>query len=678
MKTTLLTLLCLSLIAASPVHATIVQTVDQPVTEETKTWSHSVEEAGDYQIGLAWIEAIEGKRNVTVEILKNGKPIKTLRAPVGQVTRFATRIENLTVNDQITVTVVPNGSSYRGGYQIAFGTPTFKGLKVFKVANYGAKGDGKTDDMGAIHATLDAAKAAGGGIVRFDGSKTYRVVGLRDFTEESVLDLKGAQNIKVEGNGAKILLHPPDGFAMVSEAENIQIDGFTIYYDPRPYYQGMIKKIDVEAMTVEIDVPERYPVPEIGKNTFRGPFFGRSFIPDAPGSRSGHGNNIYVEEVTRIGNDRQLRLHIRKEAKGSDNPNTGMKPRLQYAHDQDATEFVIPHVKYAHRGGFTRITHSSRVKFSNLRYYGVPHFWLAITHNTGPITLSDVDLQTPNPETELFVSWRDGMHIKNGRWGILIEDGDWDGAAMYDDTFAIYSRAQRAVAVSGNTITLTPTFLHKEVFLWQQGDWASVWTPGQEQLRGMARVVSVEGKTGNNTFHVTLESMPTGSTAGDIVLHEESLNRGSVVRNCQTTKVGTEYSSTRFRCVDVRFENNMFKDFHFWFHAGSNGPRPRDIVLDRNIITDPQGSSLNLDQGRRCTLQGNTLDGVTIKCNRCQAIYLDGNTFTNMTREILNLKDTEAWLFGTTKVNGHKNRLSDQVKASDTSAVHFRNPKENP
>ena len=678
MNTTCLTLLCLSLLSASQADATIVHTTDQPVTEETKTWSHAVEEAGDYQIGVAWIEVIEGQRDVTVEILKNNELIKKLQAPVGQVTRLEMRIENLASGDRITVTVVPNGSSYRTGYQIAFGTPFFKGLKVFSVADYGSQADGKTDDMVAIHATVDAAKAAGGGIVRFDGSKTYRVVGLRDFTEESVLDLRGAQNIKVEGNGAKMLLHPPDGFAKVDEAENILIDGFAIDYLPRPYYQGMIKKIDVEAMTVDITVPERYPVPEIGKNTFRGPFFGRSFIPDAPGARSGHGHNIYVEEVTRIAGDRQLRLHIRKDAKGSDNPNTSMRPRVQHALDAGATEFVVPHVKYAHRGGFTRITKSLRVTLSNLRYYGVPHFWLAITHNTGPITLSNVDLQTPHPETELFVSWRDGMHIKNGRWGILIEDGDWDGAAMYDDTFAIYSRAQKAVAVAGDTITLTPTFLQKEVFLWQAGDWASVWTPGQKQLRGMARVVSVDGKTGNNTFHVNLESMPAGSAADDIVLHEESLNRGSVIRNCQTTDVGTENSSTRFRCVDVRFENNKFADFHFWFHAGSNGPRPRDIVLDRNIISDPRGSSINLDQGLRCTLRGNTLDGVTIRCNACQGIHLDDNTFTNMTREILNMKKSEAWLFGATKVNGQRNHFSDQVKASEPSTVHFESPKGTP
>ena len=62
------------------------------------------------------------------------------------------RIENLVPGDEITVKLRPNGSTYRAGYQIAFGTPTFDGLPVFEVATYGAVGDGVTDDMAAIRA----------------------------------------------------------------------------------------------------------------------------------------------------------------------------------------------------------------------------------------------------------------------------------------------------------------------------------------------------------------------------------------------------------------------------------------------------------------------------------------------------------------------------------------------
>ncbi|WP_309715068.1 hypothetical protein [Armatimonas sp.] len=592
---------------------TFVFAVEQASTTKPHTWTHRVAEAGDYQLGMAWVEVLSGEE-VEVIVRVGGKQVRSVKARPGLAPqRLETRIEGLAAGAEITVTAVPRRASYRLGYQLAFGTPTFPGAKVFHVRDFGAVGDGVTDDFAAIHKAVATAREAGGAILRFDGSKTYRAIGLRDFTEESLFELKGAKDLKLEGGGALVVLHPPDSFAQLDEAENIQIDGFRIDYDPKPYYQGMIRKIDVEALTVDIEVPERYPVPEVGKNEFRAPFFGRSFIPDALGARTGHGDNLYIEKVTRLDSERRLRLHIRENAQNSDTPASSMRPRVRYAAEKGATEFVVPHVKYAHRGRVNLITRSARVTFSNLRYDCSPHFWLPITHNTGPITLRNVDLKMPHPETELFVSWRDGLHIKNGRWGVMIEGSDWDGAATYDDSFAIYSRAQKLVGVSGTTLTLTPTFESKEPFLWRKGDWASVWSPGQRQLRGMARVVGVDATSTDQTFRVTLESLPAAAAPDDIVLHEESLNRGSVIRHCSTSDIGTDSSSTRFRCVDVKFENNRFEDFHFWFHAGPNGPRPREIVLENNWVSDLRSGQIVFQQGLDCLVRGNQLVGVTLE-----------------------------------------------------------------
>ena len=85
--------------------------------------------------------------------------------------------------DVIEVAAVPlGGSSYRVGFQVAFGTPTFEGLKIFDVQQSGAAGDGKANDLPVIQKLIQAAQAAGGGIIRFDGSKTYYVEGAIVFT----------------------------------------------------------------------------------------------------------------------------------------------------------------------------------------------------------------------------------------------------------------------------------------------------------------------------------------------------------------------------------------------------------------------------------------------------------------------------------------------------------------
>ena len=683
MKKSLFIVLALSITSAclADVTSTIVQVVDEPLSGNIGTWSHAVKEAGDYQIGMAWLD-VTSRGQVDLRVLAGGKEIKSLSARPGPAPlRFETRVEDLSQGDTIEVEATPaTGTRYRIGYQVAFCTPTFVGAKVFPVADFGARGDGNMDDQTAITRALTAAKQAGGGIVRFDGSKIYRVIGRTDLSIEPVFDLDGARNIHIEGNGATLMIHPPDRMANIAFAENIHISGFTVDYDPQPYYQGIITDIDVPNMTVDIEVPDRYPVPEVGTSPTHAPFFGRSFIPDAPGARWGHGHNLYIEKVTRIGIERQLRLQIRKDAKGSGTPNASMRPRLQHAHDNGATEFVVPHRVYGHLGGNNIITRSSRIKLSDIRYYCAPYFWMSILSNTGPITLANVDIQTPHPETELYVTWRDGLHIKNGRWGILIEDGDWDGAAMYDDTFALYSRRQVLVSVTGKVATLTPSFQGRETFLWQPGDWASFWSPDQGILRGMARIVSAKDVTAPH-YAVTLESVPAGVTPGDVVLHEESLNRNTVIRNCSTTKVGTESSTTRFRGTDVLFQNNRFEEFdlRLEFSDRLGTPRARDVVIENTYLSSVEGRvTLSRPMGvvfRRCTL-----DGVDVLCRHgAENVYFNNVAWTNMTDNILTLSQgSQAWLFGGSSRNGSSSELAEWVHRDASSTVHYTAPDDNP
>jgi hypothetical protein len=652
---------------------TFVFKVDQPTSSVAQAWTHVVAEPGDYQIGCAWVETQTGGA-VAIEVFHNSMRVKALYAPAGEVTRLETRLEDLAAGDEVTVKAIPDGATYRLGYEIAFVTPTFAGLPVFPVSEHGAVGDGVTDDMAAIQATVEAAKQAGGGIVSLDGTKTYRAIGLNTLTEEFLFDLDWARDIKIEGNGAKILLHPPDGLASVRDAENVQIDGLTVDFLPKPYYQGTINQIDVAGRTIDITVPDRYPVPQTGPAPDHAPLFGRSFIPDAPGARSGRGENIYIESIEQNGGDRELRIRVPELANGAP-----MTPRLQEAFDDGATEFVVPHLTYGHLGGRSFIMHSARVTFSNIHQICAPYFWIMITHNVGPLTLSNVDLKTDHPETELLASWRDGMHIKNGRWGILIEDGDWDGGAMYDDTFALYSRTQVLVSTAGNVATLTPSFEGRETFLWQPGDWASIWSPDQEVFRGMARVVGAVDVAAPN-YEVTFESLPAGILPDDIVIHEESLNRGTVVRNCRNSIIGTEDASTRFRGTDVLFQDNHFEDFGFRleYNPSLGSPRARDVIIeDCYIRSFPQeGCRVILTRASGVTFRGGTIDATEVYGHfGTDDIQIDSVALENMTGDSLNLiNESNASLFGSSSRNGSTDVQSSGIEVDGTSQVSFVAP----
>jgi polygalacturonase len=74
------------------------------------------------------------------------------------------------------------------------------GQKVFNVKDYGAIGDGKTDDATAIQKTIDACHAAGGGQVLFPASHIFLA---------SPFNLKSNIDFHVQG-GAKVLANPDE------------------------------------------------------------------------------------------------------------------------------------------------------------------------------------------------------------------------------------------------------------------------------------------------------------------------------------------------------------------------------------------------------------------------------------------------------------------------------------
>ena len=72
---------------------TFVSSVDQAITSEPMNWTHRVAEAGDYQLGIAWVEVQSGQE-VEVTIMAAGKVVKSLKSQPGLAPqRLETRLE---------------------------------------------------------------------------------------------------------------------------------------------------------------------------------------------------------------------------------------------------------------------------------------------------------------------------------------------------------------------------------------------------------------------------------------------------------------------------------------------------------------------------------------------------------------------------------------------------------
>lgn len=94
-----------------------------------------------------------------------------------------------------------------------------KGELVFKVDDYGAIGDGTTDDATAINATLTAANTGGNSKVVFSKGKTYAIS----------VSINGKSNVNIEGNGATLKwIGSGDRPLFFSSVSNITVSDLTI------------------------------------------------------------------------------------------------------------------------------------------------------------------------------------------------------------------------------------------------------------------------------------------------------------------------------------------------------------------------------------------------------------------------------------------------------------------
>ena len=289
----------------------------------------------------------------------------------------------------------------------------------FNVADYGAVGDGKTDDGAAVRQALAAAIEAGSGAKLVFEKNVYRFARQPG---DAILSLNGVSGITIEGNGAEIIGNPWNPFLGIVDSKDVTMRGFVLDCDPVSFTQGDIVEVSPGEGSFLWKIHEGYANPvELGEQLKRKAWSRVGFTIEAKARRIKPGPIDFIEDITEV--DRAGRL-LRIDLVADD-----------FTHIAAGDRFVFG-LHHGGHGALINVERSADIRLEDYTIhsgkYGMNH---TFSDNHGRVHVKGAKITFRPGSDRLVTSIRDGFHVKHNRIGPIIEDCLLEG--MMDDSINI-------------------------------------------------------------------------------------------------------------------------------------------------------------------------------------------------------------------------------------------------
>ena len=304
---------------------------------------------------------------------------------------------------------------------------------VLNAADFGVKGDGKTDDGIAIGRAIEAAieqKAT----LRFESGKTY-YIGSTDRSAGpfgSPFAMNGAEGVTVDGGGSVFRFAPGISYFALTSNKDIRICNMKLDLSVSPYLVGTVKAVNGANVTYTTDIEPH-----------------QTYVD----SRNSVNFSIRYNEGT------QQRPHqfintVQKTA--------SKEVKVEYQHENhgysvgDKVFLPNPGVGNALSEIMYISANTGCMVFENIEVWAAPSFIANVRENDAEIYFENVDY-VPGAENDReikMVSWRDGYHVKDNRRPIHWNECDVD--VLFDDVFNVSNTLGYITSVkNGNRFTVT-------------------------------------------------------------------------------------------------------------------------------------------------------------------------------------------------------------------------------
>ena len=417
---------------------------------------------------------------------------------------------------------------------------------VLYVKDFGAVGDGTTDDGTAIYNAVIAA-AEQHATLKFEQDKTYYIASAPG-GRVTPLYLNDAHGMTIDGCGATILVAPNMRYLYTTGCGNVKVTNLHFDYAVSVYLVGTVKAVDGNDVTYSLD-----------QNPYADQYnFG------------GSGFSILYNE----GKQSRPHMFMSNCVKTADK-----EIRVTYtsSHHYKVGDVVFvpnPGIGHAANQVFDIRGSDQPMLFENLGVHAASSFTWAIMHNTDHLFFENVDLVPAenNDRAIKMVAWRDGYHCKNNTAGIHWNNCEAD--VLFDDVFNIAATLGVVSEVSGNNTFSVKNYENAaDVFVCSPGDTVDIYDLKNGQYRGCARVRSVVSNAdGSRTITLYYGQTIEYVTEGCVVANRDTGAPGSTITNCH-------FQGTFRFLRNLYVENTVFDLLIIWMmvEGSVEGPMPGNV-----------------------------------------------------------------------------------------------------
>ncbi len=429
--------------------------------------------------------------------------------------------------------------------------------KSLFVSDYGAKGDGVSDDTIAIQAAVNALKSAPSGSTLTFQNKTYYAP-----TDKNVpvISLTETENKKIIGNGATILSEGTKPYMYFSKTEDCSVEGLNFDLKTRAHFVGTVT--NKNTTDKYLDVTADRDIGLTGEWTANNDEFALSDIGKT--SRA----YLFLDKIQTIdAQNRQYRIYINKDNKIGTNTTFGEQ--------KNGDKIIIPTPGIGHKSCDSfRVMSNSNALLKDINVYSAPSFVFHVNGNKDVLTFDNVNVKPADDESVVFTNWRDAFHCKTNSAKIIWNNCTCKGSG--DDVINISANMMYVKTLNSATDITCGCPITGGAYganAVKAGDSVVVWNTTTGMLIGRTTIKSViDDSTNRYELNDTLSGLAAGENIKLCIENHAAPN--SEVNNC-------DFEGTiRFRGTTT-ITNTTFNLMKMWIDTESNieGPVPHDITF---------------------------------------------------------------------------------------------------